>query len=223
MPETDFSTLLPKIWNALLETLVMVTGAFIAAAVLGVLLGHVVYATRAGNLLQNATVFTVINAVVNIVRPVPFIIVAVALIPVTRIVMGSSIGPVAAIFPLALVASVAIARIAESNLVAVDPGVVEAGAAMGVRPWRVLFTIVIPEALGPLALGLTYIFVALVDATAVAGVIGGGGLGNLAMTYGYQRFDWVTMFIVIAVLIAIVQLAQFAGNRIARLVMHEGR
>ncbi|MWB99526.1 methionine ABC transporter permease [Agromyces seonyuensis] len=223
MPETDLSTLLPKIWDAFLETLIMVTGAFVAAAVLGVLLGLVVYATRPGNLLANSAVFNAINAVINVVRPVPFIIVAVALIPVTRLVMGTSIGPIAAIFPLALVASVAIARIAESNLVAVDPGVIEAGAAMGARPWRVLFTIVIPEALGPLTLGLTYIFVALVDATAVAGVIGGGGLGDLAMTYGYQRFDWVTMFIVIAVLITIVQLAQFAGNRVARLVLHEGR
>lgn len=223
MPETDYTTLLPKIWNALLETLIMVTGAFVAASVLGVLLGLVVYATRSGNLLQNGPIFNGINAVINVVRPVPFIIVAVALIPVTRIIMGTSIGPVAAVFPLALVASVAIARIAESNLVAVDPGVIEAGAAMGARPWRVLFTIVIPEALGPLALGLTYIFVALVDATAVAGVIGGGGLGNLAMTYGYQRFDWVTMIIVIAVLIVIVQLAQFVGNRVARLVMHESK
>jgi len=223
LPETDYTTLLPKIWNALLETLIMVTGAFVAASVLGVLLGLVVYATRSGNLLQNGPIFNGINAVINVVRPVPFIIVAVALIPVTRIIMGTSIGPVAAVFPLALVASVAIARIAESNLVAVDPGVIEAGAAMGARPWRVLFTIVIPEALGPLALGLTYIFVALVDATAVAGVIGGGGLGNLAMTYGYQRFDWVTMIIVIAVLIVIVQLAQFVGNRVARLVMHESK
>ncbi|WP_371201793.1 methionine ABC transporter permease [Microbacterium sp. BWT-B31] len=199
----------------------MVTGAFLFASIAGVLLGLVLYATRKGNLLENGPVFTVLNAIINVIRPIPFIIVAVALIPVTRIVMGTGIGPVAAIFSLAVVASVAIARIAESNLVAVDPGVIEAGNAMGARPAHVLFTIVVPEALGPLTLGLTYIFVALVDATAVAGVIGAGGLGNLAITYGYQRFDWFVMFVVIAVIILLVQVIQFIGNRVARRVMHE--
>ena len=117
-------------------------------------------------------------------------------------------------------AAVAIGRVSESNLVAVDPGTIEAGAAMGASPTRVLFTIVIPEALGPLALGLTYILVALVDATAVAGVVGGGGLGDLAMKYGYARFDWTTVLIVVLTLILLVQVTQWLGNRIARKVMH---
>lgn len=91
---------------------------------------------------------------------------------------------------------------------------------MGARPWRILFTIVIPEALGPLTLGLTYILVALVDATAVAGVLGGGGLGNLAMTYGYQRFDWFVVIVIVVILIVLVQSAQLVGNWISRRVLH---
>ncbi|MDQ1130511.1 ABC transporter permease subunit [Microbacterium sp. SORGH_AS_0888] len=117
-------------------------------------------------------------------------------------------------------AAAAIARVVESNLVAVDPGAVEAGKAMGAGPARILFTIVVPESLGPLALGLTYIVVALVDTTAVAGAIGGGGLGDLAIKYGYQRFDWFVILVIVVVLIVLVQLAQWLGNWVAKKVMH---
>jgi D-methionine transport system permease protein len=220
MRQTDFSAFLPRLSDAIFETLLMVSVSFLLAGVIGILLGLVLYATRRGNLLENRVVFAVLNFVVNIVRPIPFLIVAVSLIPLTRLIMNTSIGPVAAIVPLTVVASVSIARIAESNLVAVDPGSVEAGAAMGASPLRILFTIVVPEALGPLTLGMTYIFVALVDATAVAGVIGGGGLGDLAMRYGYQRFDWVVVAVIVVVLVVLVQFAQALGNWIARRVMH---
>jgi D-methionine transport system permease protein len=219
MRQTDFSAFLPRLSDAIFETLLMVSVSFLLAGVIGILLGLVLYATRRGNLLENRVVFAVLNFVVNIVRPIPFLIVAVSLIPLTRLIMNTSIGPVAAIVPLTVVASVSIARIAESNLVAVDPGSVEAGAAMGASPLRILFTIVVPEALGPLTLGMTYI-VALVDATAVAGVIGGGGLGDLAMRYGYQRFDWVVVAVIVVVLVVLVQFAQALGNWIARRVMH---
>jgi D-methionine transport system permease protein len=212
--------LLPRITKALFETLLMVSVSFVLATVLGLLLGLLLYATRPGNLLQNRGVFGGLNLLINVVRPIPFLIVAVSLIPFTRLLIGTSIGPQAAIVPLTLVASVAIARIAESNLVAVDPGAIEAGAAMGARPARVLFTIVVPESLGPLTLGLTYILVALVDATAVAGVLGGGGLGDLAMKYGYQRFDWLVIGIIVLILIVLVQFAQLLGNWISRKVMH---
>lgn len=220
MREFSFDAFLPRFLKALAETSLMVTVAFLAAAVLGVLLGLLLYASRPGNLLQNRVVFGVLNAIINVVRPIPFLIVAIALVPFTRFVFGTGIGPLPATLPLVLVASVAIARVAESNLVSVDPGAIEAGAAMGASPARVLFTIVIPEALGPLTLGLTYILVALVDATAVAGVVGGGGLGDLALKFGYARFDWITVLLVVITLIVLVQLAQFVGNRIARRVLH---
>lgn len=220
MREIDLDALLPRIWDALLETAIMVTVSFVLASLVGVLLGLLLYASRPGNLLENRTVFRILNGVINVIRPVPFLIVAVSIIPLTRTLVGTSIGPVAATVPLVLVASVAIARIAESNLVAVDPGTIEAGTAMGAKPWQVLFTIVVPEALGPLVLGLTYIFVALIDATAVAGVVGGGGLGDLAIRYGYQRFDWFVVGVIVVILIVMVQGAQLIGNAVAKRVMH---
>jgi D-methionine transport system permease protein len=221
MREIDLEALLPRIWKALAETGLMVSTSFVLSAVLGVLLGLLLYASRPGNLMQHRAVFGVLNLIINVIRPVPFLIVAVSIIPLTRLFIGTSIGPVAATVPLVLVASVAIARVAESNLVAVDPGAIEAGTAMGAKPAQVLFTIVIPEALGPLALGLTYIFVALIDATAVAGVLGGGGLGDLAIKYGYQRFDWFVVGVIVVILIVLVQAAQWLGNLISRRVMHQ--
>ena len=220
MRDIDPAVLWPKIGTALLQTLQMVTVSFVLATLLGLVLGLVLYSTRRGALLENAAVSTVLNAVINVVRPIPFIILIVAISPLTRAVIGTSIGTGAAIFALTIVATFSIARIAETNLVAVDRGAVEAGAAMGASPLRVLGTIVVPEALGPLTLGLTYIFVALVDATAVAGLVGGGGLGNLAITYGYQRFDTVVMVTVIVLIIVLVQAAQLLGDRVARRVLH---
>lgn len=220
MREFDLEAFLPRFFQALAETGLMVSVAFLGAAVIGILLGLLLYASRPGNLLENRVVFGVLNVVINVIRPIPFLIVAIALIPLTRLVFGTGIGPLPATLPLVLVASVAIARVAESNLVAVDPGAIEAGAAMGASPARVLFTIVVPEALGPLTLGLTYILVALVDATAVAGVVGGGGLGDLALKFGYARFDWITVLIVVVTLIVLVQLAQLIGNAVAKRVLH---
>lgn len=220
MRDFDPDAFFPRLWVAIGETGLMVTVAFAGAAVIGVLLGLLLYASRPGNLLQNRIVFGALNFVINVIRPIPFLIVAIALIPLTRVIFGTGLGPLPQTIPLIVVACVAIARVSESNLVAVSPGAIEAGAAMGASPARVLFSIVVPEALGPLTLGLTYILVALVDATAVAGVLGGGGLGSLAMNYGYQRFDWISVGIVVLVLIALVQAAQWLGNVVARKVMH---
>jgi D-methionine transport system permease protein len=220
MREFDLEAFLPRFLKATGETLLMVGVSFAIAAVVGVLLALWLYASRPGNLLENRIVFAALNLVINIVRPVPFIIVAIAVVGLTRLIFGTSLGALAATLPLAIVASVAIARVVESNLVAVDPGAVEAGAAMGASPVRVLFTIVIPEQLGPLTLGLTYIVVALVDASAVAGALGAGGLGSLALKYGWERFDYTVIVIVVIALILLVQLVQALGNGIARKVMH---
>jgi D-methionine transport system permease protein len=212
----DLDVVIPKVARALGETLFMVSVAFFLASVIGLILGIFLYATRPGQLLHSRVVHTTLNIVVNTLRPIPFIILLIALTPLTRALIGTSIGPAAAILPLTIAASVGIARVAESNLVAVDPGVTEAAKAFGASPLHILFGFVVREAFGPLLLSLTFIFVALIDATAVAGAVGGGGLGNLALTYGYQRFDYAVMILIIIVLIALVQLVQFIGNRIAR-------
>lgn len=220
MRDFDPEAFFPRLLKAIAETGLMVSVAFTVATVFGILLGLLLYASRPGHLLENRYVFGVLNFIINVIRPVPFLIVAITMIPLMRLIFGTGLGPLPATIPLILVASVAIGRVSESNLVAVAPGAIEAGAAMGASPARVLFTIVVPEALGPLILGLTYILVALVDATAVAGVIGGGGLGDLAMTYGYQRFDWTVVLFVVITLILLVQLAQWLGNSLAKRVLH---
>jgi D-methionine transport system permease protein len=212
----DIESDVPRVARALFETLYMVTISFFLASIIGLILGIFLYATRPGQLLHSRVAHTTLNIIVNTLRPIPFIILLIALTPLTRALIGTSIGPSAAIIPLTIAASVGIARVAETNLVAVDPGVVEAATAVGARPLHILFGFVVREAFGPLILSLTFIFVALIDATAVAGAVGGGGLGNLALTYGYQRFDYAIMLLIILVLIGLVQLVQFLGNRLAR-------
>jgi D-methionine transport system permease protein len=133
--------------------------------------------------------------------------------------MGTTIGTAAAVFPMTIAASFAIARIVENNLVSIDPGIIEAAKAMGASPVQIIFTVLIPEALGPLILGLTFITDGLIDFSAMAGIVGGGGLGDLAMTYGYQRFDTSVMVVTVVLLIILVQLAQVLGNFLSRLVL----
>ncbi|MFJ4190522.1 methionine ABC transporter permease [Kitasatospora sp. NPDC089509] len=217
--KVDWELFRPKLIDATGETVYMVLLTLLLSSVLGLALGLLLYATRKGNLLQNRPVFAVLNLLINLVRPVPFIIAIIALAPLTRAVTGTMIGTDAAVFPMVVVATFGVARIVETNLVSVDPGVIEAARAMGAGPLRVLLTVLVPEALGPLVLGLTFVLVALIDFSAVAGMVGGGGVGNLAMTYGYQRFDTSVMVVTVAILIALVQLAQLAGNLLARKVL----
>jgi D-methionine transport system permease protein len=161
-------------------------------------------------------VYNVLNVLINIVRPIPFIVFIAFIQPVTLGLIGTSIGVPAIIVPMTIAASFAIGRIVEQNLVTIDPGVIEAARAMGASPLRIIGTILVPEALGPLILGYTFIFVGVVDMSALAGLIGGGGLGNFAILYGYQRFNYGVTLVAVVVIIVIVQLGQFLGNWLAR-------
>lgn len=175
--------------------------------------------TRKGNILENKLVFRLLNILINIIRPIPFIIFLVAISPLTRAVVGTTIGTWAAIFPMTIAASFGIARVVENNLVSIDPGVIEAAKAMGASPLQIIFTVLIPEALGPLILGLTFVTISLIDFSAMAGTVGGGGLGHVAMTYGYQRFDGSVMLVTVIILIILVQIAQWIGNTLSRKIM----
>ena len=217
--DTNWELLRPVLVTSIQETLVMVTVTVLVAGIAGLLLGAALYATRPGNLLEQPVVFAVLNMVVNIVRPVPFIIFITAVGPVTLALLGTTIGTGAAVFPMALMAAVVIGRVVEQNLVGVDPGVVEAARAAGAGRLRTLFGIVIPEALGPLILGYTFMFIAIVDMSAMVGVVGGGGLGNFAIMYGYQQFDWTVTLVTVVVIIVFVQLAQLVGNTLAARVL----
>jgi D-methionine transport system permease protein len=197
----------------------MVIFTLIFATLIGVPMGILLYVTRKGNILENKLVFSILNILINTVRPIPFIIFLVAISPLTRFVVGTTIGTAAAIFPMTLAASFGISRVVENNLVSIDPGIIEAAKAMGASPLQIIFGVLIREALGPLILGLTFITVALIDFSAMAGTVGGGGLGNLAMTYGYARFDTSVMIVTVILLIILVQIAQYLGNFIARIFL----
>ncbi|BDZ55826.1 methionine ABC transporter permease [Agromyces marinus] len=206
-------------WVAAVETLYMVGFTLLFGGLAGLVLGTTLYTTRAGGLLANRVVNVALNVVINFFRPIPFIIFIAAVQPLSRLVVGTGIGNNAIVFALSLAASFAIARIVEQNLLTVSPGVIEAARSMGASPMRILFTVVIPEALGPLVLGYTFVLVAIVDMTAVAGYIGGGGLGNFALVYGYRQFEPVITWAAVLLIVVIVQGVQFLGNWLARRIM----
>lgn len=217
--KVDWTTFWPRILEATGETLIMVIATLIFGSIIGIAFGLLLFVTRENNILENKLVSRILNLIVNIIRPIPFIIFLVAVSQLTRLVVGTTIGTAAAIFPMTIVASFVVARVVENNLVSIDPGVIEAAQAMGASPLRIIFTVLIPEALGPLILGLTFVSVSLIDFSAVAGTVGGGGLGHVAMTYGYQRFDASVMIVTVIILIVMVQLAQWIGNTLSKKIM----
>lgn len=216
---TNWDRLTPKLEEAIVDTLYMVVSTLIIAGIIGLGLGVLLYTTRSRGILSNKGLYNLLNVVVNLIRPIPFIILLAALGPVTRGVVGTTIGTNAAMFVMIVAASFGIARIVEQNLVSIDPGVIEAARAMGASPWQIVRTVIIPEALGPLVLGYTFAFIAVVDMSAMAGYVGGGGLGNFAITYGYQAFDWNVTWVATAVIIVIVQVAQLFGNWLSKKIM----
>jgi D-methionine transport system permease protein len=208
----NWDVLGPIFWESTWQTLQMVVTTLVLGGFFGLALGVLLYTTRKGGILESTWLYTILNLIVNFVRPIPFIIFIVAIGPLTLNVVGTTIGTKAAIFALVIAATFGISRIVEQNLVSIDPGVVEAAQAMGASPFRIITRVLLPEALGPLILGYTFVFISVVDMTAVAGSVGGGGLGNFAIVYGYQRFNWWVTWIAVLTIIVLVQAAQFFGN-----------
>ena len=206
-------------WQATGETLYIVAAVLVLGGLGGLVLGTILYSTRAGGIRPNRAVHLGANVLVNFFRPIPFIIFIAAAQPLARSVTGTGIGNKPIIFVMSLAATFGIARIVEQNLLTVDPGVLEAARAMGASRARIVLTVLLPEALGPLILGYTFALVALVDMSAVAGVVGGGGLGSFALVYGYRQFDTVVTLAAVLMIVVIVQGAQFLGNYAARRVM----
>ena len=197
------------------ETLAMVGAASLATLLLGLPLGVLLVVTDRAGLVPAPSLNRAAGAVVNGFRSLPFIILLVALIPFTRLVAGTSIGTTAAIVPLSIAAIPFYARIAEASLREVDRGLIEAAQAMGAHRRQIILKVLVPEALPALVAGFTITVVSLIGASAMAGAVGGGGLGDLAIRYGYQRFDTTVMVAVIVVLIVLVSGLQFAGDRLA--------
>lgn len=207
------------LWQSAGETLYIVALTLFFGGAGGLLIGLGLYLTRRGGLLPNRAVNAVLNVVVNTFRPIPFVIFLVAFQPLARLIVGTGIGNNAIVFTLSLAASFGIGRIVEQNLLTVRPGVIEAARAAGAGPLRIIPTVLLPEALGPLILGYTFVFVAIVDMAAVAGLVGGGGLGAFALLYGYRQFNPVVTWAAVLLIIVLVQGVQFFGNWLARRVL----
>ncbi|WP_052049568.1 methionine ABC transporter permease [Leptolyngbya sp. KIOST-1] len=209
------SQLLNSLWTATLETLYMVSLSSLLAAVFGLPLGLLLVITGPKGFLPHPLVNQGLGWVINAVRSLPFIILLVAILPLTRWVVGTTIGSTAALVPLTVSAVPFFARVAETALLEVDRGLIEAAEAMGCSYWDIVRKVLIPESLPALVLGLTLMVISLIGNSAMAGVVGGGGLGDLAIRYGFQRFDTRVMLFTVVILIAMVQLIQWLGDTVA--------
>lgn len=210
--------MLDLLFRSTWETLLMTAASGLISLVAGLPLGLALVATDRDGISPNLWINRLLGAVVNAFRSVPFIILLVALIPLTRLIAGTALGTWAAIVPLSIAATPYYARIAEVSLREVDCGLIEAARAMGGNRWTIIREVLVPEALPGIVAGFTVTLVTLVGASAMAGAIGAGGLGDLAIRYGYQRFETGVMIAVVAVLIVMVCLIQWLGDRlVARL------
>ena len=204
--------MLALLLEALGETLYMVAVSAGISTVLGVPLGVILVSTSRGHILQNLWLNRILGYIANATRSTPFIILMVAIIPLTRVLAGTSIGTNAAIVPLSIAAIPFVGRVVESALREVDYGLIEAAQAMGASPLQIIRRVLLPEAMPSIVLGLTLAVISLIGYSAMAGAIGGGGLGDLAIRFGYQRFRVDVMISTVVILIAIVQLVQSAGD-----------
>lgn len=208
--------ILPELLVAVGQTFLMLSIGMAAALLIGGPLGIWLFLLTPGQSLQNRPLFGLVNWIVNTVRSFPFIILLVALVPFTRAIAGTSIGPIAAAVPLSFAAIPYFARLVEQNLRDVPRGVIEAAHAMGASELQVVVRVLLVEARSGLVLALTVLAISFLSYSAVAGVVGGGGVGDLAIRYGYYRFQTDVMVLTVALLVALVQILQVAGNTIAR-------
>ncbi|GGC57269.1 methionine ABC transporter permease [Undibacterium terreum] len=210
--------LLPEMWTAFGQTLTMLAIGLSSAVLIGGPLGVLLFLVADGQSLQNRPLAFILGWFVNMVRSFPFIILLVALVPFTRFIAGTSIGPLAAAVPLSFAAIPYFARLVEQNLREVPRGVIEAAHAMGASEFQIIVRVLLVEARSGLVLALTVLSISFLSYSAVAGVVGGGGIGDLAIRYGYYRFQTDVMIATVAILIALVQVIQFTGTGIAKLI-----
>src|SRR5690625_3761664 len=207
--------------TSLIETLQLLGYSFVGGMIIGLTLGIVLVGTRPGGIIENAWVYNTLNPIINVVRSVPFIILMVAIIPFTMALVGTSTGTTAALVRLIIYSAPFYARLVENSLLEVDRGIIEAANAMGATPFQIIWRFILPEALGSLILSFTTAIIGLLGATAMAGVVGGGGIGDLAIVYGYQRFDTFVMVSSVVILVVFVQIMQGVGNLAAKKARRE--
>ncbi|MBV6684070.1 ABC transporter permease [Bacillus sp. JRC01] len=210
--------ILPDLNQAFLETLYMVGISLLIAVIIGLPLGVLLFTTDKGLFLENRFVKSIVGFIVNMVRSVPFIILLVALLPLTKILTGDVIGPTAASVSLSVAGIPFFARIVETALKEIDKGVIEASVSVGASPWMIIKDVLLPEAKPAVIQGVTITAISLIAYSAMAGTIGGGGVGDLAIRFGYYRYDNTVMFTTVVVLICLVQVIQYAGDIFAKAV-----
>ena len=210
-------------WSRLIlncnQTLYMVGWALLIGTLVGLVLALTLVLTRKGGIIQNKAawvVYTIVNVYVNIVRSVPFVILLVTIMPLTRAIMGTTIGSTAALVPLVLYISPYLARLIENSLLECSGGIIEAAQAMGANVWQIIRFFLVPETLGSIVLALTTGAIGLLGASAMAGYVGGGGIGDLSLTYGYEKMNTPLMILTVVILVVFVQLIQLLGNMISR-------
>ena len=208
--------MIPLITKAMGETVYMVALSMVIASIIGVPLGVLLHTTAKNQILECAVVNKILGAVVNAVRSIPFVILMVAIIPLTRLLVGSSIGTTAAMVPLVLASVPFIGRQVETSLREIPEGIVEAAQAMGATPMQIITRVLLPEAMPNIVAQLTTVVISLVGESAMAGAIGAGGVGDLALTYGYERLNFPLMLFTVIILIIFVQIIQTIGNYFAR-------
>lgn len=214
------SLAIDRLWQGLLDTLLMVGVSSLLALLIGLPMAVILVVTGRGDLFPNPLLNRLLGWLVNLFRSIPFLILMVALIPFTSWIVGTTYGVWAAVVPLTLAATPFFARIAEVSLREVDKGLTEAAQAMGFQRWHIVWHVLLPEARPGIVSGFTITLVTMINASAMAGAIGAGGLGDLAYRYGYQRFDMQVMLTVIVVLVALVTLLQLCGDRLSRRLNH---
>ncbi|HYK72129.1 MAG TPA: methionine ABC transporter permease [Pseudoneobacillus sp.] len=210
--------ILPDLNKAFFETIYMVLISLGVAIIIGLPLGVLLFVTDRGLFLQNRPTKILSGFLVNTIRSIPFIILLVALLPLTDLIVGTTIGPSAATVSLSVAAIPFLARIVETSLREIDKGVVEAAVAVGATPWMIIKDVLLPEARPGIVQGITLTTISLIGFSAMAGIVGGGGIGDLAIRFGYYRYDETVMYTTVFVLICLVQLIQLSGDQIARLV-----
>ncbi|MEX8194857.1 methionine ABC transporter permease [Comamonas guangdongensis] len=220
MFENFSEMMLQLLLDSLWETLIMVGISGLIGGLIGIPLGVFLRLTDHGGILQNGPANKIVGWIVNALRSTPFIILLVAIIPLTRLITGSSIGTAAAVVPLTIAAAPFVARLVETALREVDSGLIEAAQSMGATTGQIVWKVLLPEALPGIVAGLTISFVSLTGYSAMAGAIGGGGLGDLGIRYGYQRFLPDVMLVVVIILIFFVQAIQSLGDWAVRRLSH---
>lgn len=211
-------SMVPDIIKAFKETLIMISISTAAAIIGGLPLGVLLFMTDKGMLWENRFIKTVFGFSINFIRSIPYIILLVALFPLTNLLIGDTIGPVAASVSLSIAAIPFFARLVETSLREIDPGIIEATIAVGATPWMIISDVLFPEARSSIIQGLTLTIISLVAYSAMAGIVGGGGIGDLAIRFGYYRYDDTIMIATVAILVILVQLIQFSGDIIAKKV-----